>query len=495
MTITIEEMATFCKKKGFVYPSSEIYGGFAGFFDLGPLGVELGNNIKQHWWKSFVKDLDNVVGIDGTIVSPFKVWKASGHVDSFSDKMIFCKKNKKQFRADNLVEEVLEISADGLSKEDLLKLIKQNITKFKKAGYELVEEISDFNLMFSTKVGVGEDNTAFLRGETAQIIFTNFKNVLDTSRLKLPFGIAQIGKAFRNEISPREFLFRVREFEQMEMEFFVHPKQINHCELLKQLPEIKLNLYSADDQKKKRKHKSVTLDDLLKLSINKWHAYWLMKQYLWFLELGIDQKNIRIREHLPEELAHYAKACFDIEYNFPMGWREIYGNADRGQFDLTQHQQHSKQKLEYFDENTKEKVVPYVASEPSQGVGRAFLAFMFDAYDDDKKRGNIVLRLSPKLAPFYCAVFPLVKNKPEVVAKAKQVYAQLKSCYSCLYDEAASVGRRYARADEMGVPYCITIDFDSLEDDSVTIRNRDDTKQERIKIEQLNNKLFELYLK
>ncbi|MBU0457378.1 MAG: glycine--tRNA ligase [Nanoarchaeota archaeon] len=497
MTINIEEMAVFCKKKGFVFSNSEIYGGLSGFFDFGPLGVELNNKIKQSWWKTFVQDSDNIVGIDGAIVSSKKIWKASGHLDSFADILIECKKCNSRHRADHLIEEQHKVNVEGMSIKDIENIVKDKGLKCSRCGSEELNSPSAFNLMFKTFVGPNEDDesVAYLRGETAQIIFADFKNVLDTSRVKLPFGIAQTGKAFRNEISPREFLFRVREFEQMEIEFFTHPGKVDDCPLIKKYLDLEINVYSAKSQEESREHKKIKVSDLLKLRINKWQAYWLVRQYLWFTkELGINPENLRVREHLQEELAHYARSCFDLDYKFPMGWREIYGNADRGQFDLTKHQEHSGKKLEYFDEDTQEKVIPRVASEPSQGVGRAFLALMFDAYNDDKERGNIVLKLSPKIVPFFCAVFPLVKNKPEIVGKAKEVYDLIKTCYPCFYDETSSVGRRYARADEIGVAFCITIDFESLDDDCVTIRDRNTTKQERVKISELRNKLFQLYI-
>jgi len=495
MTLNIEEMAVFCKKKGFAYPSSEIYGGLAGFFDFGPLGVEVNNNIKRTWWKQFVQDNENVVGIDGSIVSPFKVWKASGHVDSFADTFVECKKCHSRQRADHLLDEQHHLSIEGKTLEEIKTVIDDKGLKCPICEHKEFSSPTKFNLMFKTFVGPKEDqeSIAFLRAETAQIIFTCFKNVVDTSRVKLPFGIAQVGKAFRNEISPREFLFRVREFEQMEMEFFVHPDKVNNCPLIEQFLKVKLNMYSAEQQEKKQEHSTITVADLLKKKINHWQAYWLTQQYLWFTSLGISPEHLRVREHLPEELAHYAKACFDLEFKFPFGWREIYGNADRAQFDLTQHQNHSKKSMEYFDEESGQKIIPQVASEPSQGVGRAFLAFMYEAYHDDKQRGNIVLKLHPKLAPYYCAVFPLAKNKPEIVAKAEEVYKLLKSAYTAMYDESGSVGRRYARADEIGIKYCMTIDFDSLTDDCVTIRDRDTTKQERVKISKLKERLFELY--
>jgi len=479
LMLSINDMAVFCKKKGFVYPNSEIYGGLAGFFDYGPLGVELKNNIKQEFWKTFVQNREDIVGIDGTILSHPLVWKASGHVDSFADKMIYCNKHKKYYRADQLVEDVLKIKTDGLKKEELLKQIQDNEDKFKQAGYDLENEILEFNLMFKTNVGPLQDekSVSYLRPETAQLIFANFKLVLDTTRQKLPFGIAQIGKAFRNEISPRDFLFRTREFEQMEIEYFIHPKEIK-CKYLNDL-NFKFNILTAELQKQNKQHLEMTIGDMLKHNLlGEWHAYWLKEVYNWFLSLGINPNNLRTREHLKDELAHYSSACFDIEYKFPFGWREIHGNANRGQFDLEQHKKLSKQNLEVYDEESKEKILPRVI-EPSQGVDRAFLAFMFDAYNDDKERGNIVLKLNPKLAPIKLGIFPLV-NKLE--AEAKKVYEELRKEFSCQYDRSGSVGRRYARADEIGIPFCITIDFDTLKDDSITIRNRDTTRQIRVKI-------------
>jgi len=481
--VNIEEMSTFCKAKGFVYPNSEIYGGYSGFFDYGPLGIELKNNIKSLWWNNFVRNREDVVGIDGATISHPKVWKASGHVDCFSDYMVFCKKNKKQFRADQIVEEVLGISADGMTKHDLVKQIKDNKAKFEDNGYDLVEELSDFNLMFKTYVGPAqsEDSVSYLRPETAQLIFTNFRIVYDTMRLKLPFGIAQIGKAFRNEISPRDFLFRCREFEQLEIEYFIHPDQ-EECILLDDM-KFKFNIFTSKLQEEGSEHTHMTISDMIKNKLaDKWQIYWLKEVYQWFIEMGIKPENLRLREHLKDELAHYSKACFDIEYKFPFGWKEIHGNADRGQFDLKKHQEVSKKNMEIFDEESKKKVIPRVI-EPSQGLDRAFLAFLFDAYEDDEKRGNKVLKLNPGLAPIKIGVFPLVNKLQE---KAREIFMQIKDQHLTVYDKSGSIGRRYARADEQGIPYCVTIDFETLEDKCVTIRNRDDTSQQRIPIDELN---------
>ncbi len=463
MTLTIEDMAIFCKKKGLVYPNSEIYGSFAGFFDYGPLGVELKNNIKNEFWKRFVNEREDVVGIDGTIITHPKVWKASGHVDSFTDYIYRCDKCKVVIKGDD---------DKGM--------------KCPKCKEDMKNE-GRFNLMFETNVGpIGKD-VSYLRPETAQVIFTNYKLVQESARQKLPFGIAQTGKAFRNEISPRDFLFRSREFEQFEIEFFVHPKKVNDCSCIKEVENMKVNIISAENQSKGKEHIEMTIKQMIEKKIgSSWHAYWLAQFYKFFLDMGINASNLRLREHLKDELAHYASACFDIEYKFPFGWKEIHGNADRGQFDLKQHMEFSGSSLEYYDEESKEKVVPYVASEPSQGIDRAFLAFIFDAYNDDKKRGNIVLKLNNKLAPVKVGVFPLVNKLND---KARGVFDRLKKEFNCTYDKGGSVGRRYARADEIGIPYCVTIDFDSLDDKAVTIRDRDSTKQIRVKISDLVNVL------
>ncbi len=477
--VSIQELATFCKKKGFIYRNAEIYGGMAGFFDLGHLGVELNNNIKQELWKRFVQAREDVVGIDGSLMSPEIVFKASGHLESFTDIMLECSKCKKKIRADEIIEEETHIDAEGKSVDDILTIIKDNKLKCPSCGGGF-KEPEHFNLMFKSEVGAKEGNLAYLRPETAQSIFTNFKLVYDNARMKLPFGIAQTGKAFRNEISPRDFLFRCREFEQFEIEFFCHPDKLNDCLGYNKIKSLEFNYFDGKKQKKAK---------ISDLKASKWHAYWLAEFYRFFLELGLSKDKLRITKHNKEKLAHYAAACFDIEYKFPFGWKEIHGNADRKQFDLTQHSKLSKNDMSIFDEETKQKIVPYVASEPSQGIGRAFLAFMFDAYDDDKKRGNIVLHLHPKLAPVKVGVFPLV-NKLDKEAKA--VYDMLKDEFTCIYDRSGSVGRRYARADEAGVPFCCTIDFDSQKDKSITIRDKNSTKQVRVKISEIKETVRKL---
>ncbi|MFH1591100.1 MAG: glycine--tRNA ligase [archaeon] len=484
--ISIDEMASFCKKKGFVYRTSEIYNGLAGFFDFGPLGVEVKNAIKRELWQRFVQSNEFVVGIDGAIISHPRVWVASGHAASFSDALIEVGKGKEKVRADHLIEDKLDIKTDGMSREEMIKIIRENKLA------DIKEDIQDFNLMFTTNVGPskGDANEAYLRPETAQLIFSDFKQVLDSSRKKLPFGIAQVGKAFRNEISPRDFLFRSREFEQFEIEFFAHPDRLQDCPLYDGIKDLEVNVLTAKDQENKSDHGRSTIAGLVESKIFKtaWHAYWVAAFYRFFLDLGIKPEHLRLREHLKDELAHYASACVDIEYKFPFGWKEIHGNADRGQFDLSQHIKESKVDLSVFDEETKQKVVPYCAAEPSQGIERAFLSFMYDAYDDDKERGNVVLRLHPRIAPVKAAVLPLVNKLDE---KAREIFEKVQAVLPAMYDRSGSIGRRYARADESGIPFCVTVDFDTLEDGSVTVRNRDTTEQERIKIDDLPAKLRE----
>lgn len=493
--MNIEEMANFCKRKGIVYPCSEIYGGFNGFFDFGPLGVEIKNNIKQSFWKTFVKKREDVIGIDGAIISNPKVWEASGHVGCFEDILVECKGCKARHRADQVIEDALKINADGMSPEDMYSLINEKQLSCSKCGAKDFNEPKQFNLMLSTNVGPVDGTTAYLRPETAQMIFTNFKLVMDNARMKFPFGIAQVGKAFRNEISPRDFLFRSREFEQMEIEFFTHPDRVDECPYVNEIKTFKVNLLTTGAQEKKEDHKEFTIDRMLELNmLSQWHAYWLVQFYQWFLNLGINPNNLRLREHLQDELAHYAGACFDIEYKFPFGWKEIHGNADRKQFDLSQHQEHSKKDLTVFDDQTNEKVIPYVAAEPSQGVDRAFLALMFDAYNDDKERGNIWLKFDTLIAPYKVAILPLV-NKDGLPEVSREIYETLYDEHSCIYDKSGSVGRRYARNDEIGTPYCITVDYDSLKNKDVTIRDRDTTRQVRVDIEDISRVVRKLLKK
>jgi glycyl-tRNA synthetase len=489
--ITIEEMTVFCKKKGLVYPSSEIYGGMSGFWDYGPLGAELFNNIKNHWWKHFVHDKENMVGMDASIISHPRVWKESGHVDNFGDMVLACSKCSNRLRADHFIEDTLKINVEGMKAAEINKLIAENKLKCPKCKGNF-QELKNFNLLFKTTVGADEEkgNIAYLRGETAQGMFTDFKLIADTSRLKLPFGIAQVGKCFRNEIAPRDFMFRSREFTIGEFEFFIHPDS-DECDVMtEEHLNLKVMLLDAETQQHGKKDlKETTIGKMLKEKrLGKWHAYWLAEQMMWFYSIGLKKEDLKIREHTKSELSHYSSATFDMDYAYPFGSKEIAGNANRGQYDLNQHMKESKEKLELFDEATKSKVVPRVI-EPTFGMDRLFLAVLCDAYNDDKERGNIVLKLNPKLAPIKVGVFPLVNKLNE---NARAVFDTLKKEFPCQFDTSGSVGRRYARADEIGIPYCITFDFDSLEDEAVTIRNRDDTKQIRVKVSELKETIRKL---
>lgn len=451
--ISIDELAVFCKRKGFVYQSGEIYGGFAGFWDFGPLGVEIKNDIKKEWWKFHVTQREDIVGIDGSIITHPKIWEASGHVESFSDVFVVCKRCKKPAKID---------------KNELGKV------KCECGGDYDEKSAKEFKLMFKTNVGDSEE--AYLRPETAQLIFSNFKSVYENSRMKLPFGIAQAGKAFRNEIAPRDFLFRSREFEQMEIEYFVE----EGCPY--EIPDEEILVYSAEAQEKNFLMEKMKIKDALKKRIIKkdWHAYWLALEFSWFKNLGANPENFRIRQHLKNELAHYSSDCWDLEYKFPFGWKELEGIADRGDYDLSQHEKFSKKDLKIFDEETKKKFLPFVVCEPSLGVERTFLVFMLDAYYYDKKRDNIVLKLHPKLSPIKAAVFPIVKRE-DLEKVSEEIVRELKKEWNVLYDKSGSIGRRYSRNDEIGTPMCITIDEETLKNDTVTIRWRDTTEQIRVK--------------
>jgi len=465
--ISIEELANFCKRKGFVFRSSDIYGGFAGFWDFGPLGVELFNNIKQNWWNYFVTSKDNIVGLDASIISHPRTWKASGHVVSFKDLAVICKKCKKATKLD--------------------------VSEFGKIKCECggdYEKTGEFNLLFKTEVGALDKSNAYLRGETAQAMFMDFKLVQQTLRMQLPFGIAQIGRCFRNEIAPRDFLFRLREFHIGEFEFFISPNEKN-CDLLTEKHlNLKLRLLDAETQEKGSEElKKTTIGNMLKKNkFDEWHAYWLAEQILWFYSFGLDE--IKIREHTKDELSHYSSATFDIDYEYPFGSKEIAGNANRGQYDLTQHQNESKESMEIFDDKSGKKVLPRVI-EPTFGIERVFLALLTKAYFKNEK-GEIVLRLPAKLAPIKSAVFPIVKNKKGFVKMSREVYNELKKEWNVIYDVSGSIGRRYARNDEIGTPYCITIDGESLKKKDVTIRDRDTTRQIRVKVKDLRDILRKL---
>jgi len=465
--ITIEELTNFCKEKGFVFRSSDIYGGYSGFWDFGPLGVELFNNLKQDWWNWFVRSREDMAGIDASVISHPRTWKASGHIENFNDIFVKCKSCGKSSKLDE--NELGKVKCD--------------------CGGEY-ESQGKFNLMFKTKVGSVDSEDAYLRGETAQGMFMDFKLIQQSSRKKLPFGIAQIGRCFRNEIAPRDFLFRSREFHIGEFEFFIHPNE-KECSLLEEIhKQVKLNLLDEETQKQdKESLTQTTIQQMLnQKKLGQWHAYWLAEQILWFNSLGLTK--IKIREHTKDELSHYSSATFDIDYEYPFGSKEVAGNANRGQFDLTQHQNESKQSMEIFDEKTNSKIIPRVI-EPTFGMGRVFLAVLTNAYTYDSQRDYVVLKIPPKLAPIKAAVFPIIK-KPEYIEIAENIIKDLKKDFNINYDKSGSIGRRYARNDEIGTPFCITIDDKSLIQKDATIRNRDTQKQIRVKIKDLKQTLYKL---
>ena len=456
--VTMEKLVTLCKTRGFIFPGSEIYGGLANTWDYGPLGVELKNNVKKAWWQRFVQENKYNVGLDAAILMNPQTWVASGHLAGFSDPLMDCKECHERFRADKLIEDwvkennyTLEKGIDAFTHAEMKAFVDEHNIACPTCGKRNFTDIRQFNLMFKTFQGVTEDskNTVYLRPETAQGIFTNFVNVQRSARRKVPFGIAQIGKSFRNEITPGNFIFRVREFEQMELEFFCKPGT-----------------------------------DL------EWFNYWRSFCRQWLLDIGLKEENIRLRDHSPEELCFYSKATTDFEYLFPFGWGELWGVADRTDYDLTQHQNVSKKDLTYFDAETNERYVPYVV-EPSLGVERCVLAVLSGAYDEEEVGENdvrTVMRLHPALAPFKAAVLPLSKKLGD---KAQEVYDELSKYFMVDYDEAGSIGKRYRREDEIGTPFCITYDFDSETDNCVTVRDRDTMEQVRIPISELKNYIEE----
>jgi glycyl-tRNA synthetase len=497
--LTIEELASFCKKKGFVFQAGEIYGGLAGFFDFGPLGVELKNNIKREYWKKFVHKREDIFGQDGSIITNPKVWKASGHVETFGDMLLTTKDTKTKLRADHFIEDELKIPGDTLTPKEIEELIVKNNLKFKGEDFEL--PIQFFSGMLQTQIGadITKQNTAYLRPETAQSIFPNFRIIADVSRGTLPFGITQIGKAYRNEISPRDFIFRCREFEQIEMEYFFNPQTKSEL-LTNDLKKVKFQFLDAKTQDEgKIDMVEMTIGDLLKdetKNFNSHHAYWFAVFFKWFnVELGLDYKNLRVREHVSTELSHYSSATFDIDYNFSMGFKEMFGMANRTDYDLKAHAKDSKTKMEFHDEKTQSKVIPHVI-EPTIGVERLMMALIYDSYTDDKERGNIVLNMNPKLVPNQVAIFPLM-NKDELTTLARKIHEELlDEGITSFYDKSGSIGKRYARQDEVGTPYCLTIDYEAIEEgdkkDTVTIRDRNSTEQKRININEITETISKL---
>ncbi|NQT49924.1 glycine--tRNA ligase [Candidatus Kuenenbacteria bacterium] len=452
----LEKIISLCKRRGFVYPSSEIYGGFAAVYDYGPYGVELKNNIQGVWWKNMVQDRENIVGLDSAIFMSPKVWEASGHVSGFSDPLSECKKCHTRSRVDHLLEEIDVFADENMTEDEINKIFKKNKDKIKcpSCGSKDFTDAKSFNLLVKSNLGnftgKWDEEPTYLRGETCQGIYVNFKNVMDSSRVKVPFGIAQVGKAFRNEITARQFIFRTREFEQMEMQYFVEEKD------------------ATKEYKRWKKER--------------WEFY--------VNDLGITEKKLRWHEH--ENLVFYAKEAWDIEYEFPFGFKEVEGIHNRSDYDLTQHTKHSGCELNYNDPKTNKKFTPWVV-ETSAGLTRTLFVVLCDAYTEEKVGDDerVVLKLKKELAPVKIAVFPLLKNKPELVKIAKKIFDNLKTKWVCEFDDNGNVGKRYRRQDEIGTPYCVTVDFETIEkDDSVTVRDRDTMKQERVKIKDLE-KWFE----
>jgi len=449
-TVTMDTLVSFAKRRGFVYSGSEIYGGVPGLYDYGPYGVELANNIKAAWWRAMVQMEDNIVGLDSAIFTHPKVWEASGHVGGFADPLVECKECQTRSRADHLIEDAGGFADEKMSVAEINEVfdgLREKMT-CPKCGQKNFTAVRQFNLLVQSNLGnFSEDwskEPTYLRGETCQGIYLDFKNVVDTTRVKVPFGIAQIGKAFRNEISPRQYIFRKREFEQMEMQLFTHPSE-------------DMEVYEA----------------------------WREKRMQYYLDLGFKKENLQWHEH--ENLVFYAKAAWDIEYRYPFGFKELEGVHARSDYDLSQHTKFSGVDLSYRDPVTNETYIPHVV-ETSVGLDRTFLAVLTEFYDEDELNGEqrIVLRLPYRLAPVKVAVFPLLRNKPELVAKAREVYDSLKGDMRVEFDDNGNIGKRYRRQDEIGTPYCVTIDFDTLEDDSVTVRSRDSGEQERVTVGELH---------
>ena len=456
---SLETIVALAKRRGFVFPTSTIYGGLANSYDYGPLGAQLLKNIKDTWWNTFISTRSDMVGLDSQILLHPQTWVASGHVGSFSDPLVDDLVTKKRYRADHLIEEWIEKKRLKHSSQDIFPVVEDMSMKdmayfihenaIKSPDGNAVSEPKSFNLLFETSIGTVADDkaTVYMRGETAQGIFTNFKNILDSTRVQLPFGVGQVGKSFRNEITTGQFIFRTLEFEQAEIEYFFNPNQTKWQELL--------------DMWKNSMYRFVTN------------------------ELGISEDNVRWRRHSDAERSFYSKDTYDLDYNFSFGWKELWGIAYRTDYDLKQHQEHSGQKLEYRDPHSGETFTPHVI-EPALGIARVFLMVLTDAYFDDTDNNRVVLKLKPSLAPYKAAVFPLLKNKPELVSKAREVHAHLAQKYPSMWDDRGNIGKRYLYQDEIGTPVCITIDFDTLEDDTVTVRDRNTTKQERVSVSKLD---------
>ncbi|MEM5844259.1 MAG: glycine--tRNA ligase [Candidatus Aenigmatarchaeota archaeon] len=484
----VEKIIAIAKRRGFIFPSSEIYGGLSGFYDYGPLGVLMKKKIENFWRESFVKQ-DNIFEVETCTIMHEQVWKASGHLKDFIDPLTTCKKCKSTFRADELIKDLTGKSLEGAKPEELTEIIKKEKLKCPKCKGEL-SDVKVFNLMLSTQVGPVEGNIAYLRPETAQGIFVNFKNILNSTRAKLPFGVAQVGNSYRNEISPRQFLLRMREFRQMEIEYFFNPEKANEFEKFEEVAKTKIRILTREEQKKEGKVLEVTAEEAVEQNIlpNKIMAYFLAKEFLWYQKLGIPFKSLRFRHMLPEETPHYSKGNFDLEIEFDFGWKEVVGNAYRSDYDLSSHAKLSGEDFSVLEDG--KKIIPHVV-EPSFGIDRTIYAILLHCFVEDKKRGWDWFRFPARIAPYSIAVFPLV-SKDGLPEKAKEVFNQLKNCFDVFYDESGSIGKRYARADEIGIPFGVTIDYQTLKDNTVTIRSRDTTEQVRVKIENLASAIWKL---
>ena len=496
----LEKIMAYANKTGIAFITGNIYGGLAGFWDYGPIGVEIKNRIKDAWWTDFVRNRDDIVGYEGAIITHPKVWEASGHLKSFNDPLIFCQgKCKKKHRLDHLVEDKLGFRTEDLGIDKLGDIIKDKKLNCPECGGTLGDPVT-FNLMFNTHIGPVQNSSsiAYLRPENAQLIFSGFRNVIDSTRVKMPFGIAHTGIVFRNEISPRNFLFRVREYELMEFEYFTNPEKTNDCPSFDEIIDYEINIYSRKEQSQhfEEDYRRMTVRETWEKKIfkNKWLAYWLVIFVQWFSEnLGIRRERLRLRQHMETELSHYALDTWDLEYKYPFGWKELMGCANRTQFDLTQHQEYSKSKMQFMEETEKGVVryVPYVVAEPSVGLGRILLTIITEGYTEEivEGRKRVVLKIHPRLAPYDVAVFPLQKEE-EIFAKAQEIFKKLRSeGFIVYYDDSGSIGKRYRRHDEIGTPFCVTIDYETLDDEQITIRNRDTMEQVRIPIENLLEEL------
>lgn len=490
----MEKVVEVCKRRGIIYPTAEIYGSLAGFWDYGPVGTLLKRKIENYWREFFIDE--NIVEIDGSIILPESVFKASGHLESFVDPITQCTKCKSIHRADHLVEEASKRFVEGKTTKELTEIMREEKIKCPLCGGKL-SDVRTFNLMLRTDVSAVGDQPAYLRPETAQNIFTSFRRIFLSSRGKLPFGVAQIGRSFRNEISPRHFVIRVREFNQFEIEMFIDPEDADNCPGFKSAAKTKINFFTREAQQKKGgKAKAITVESALKKGLipNRYLAYFMAKEMQFYRSLGIPASALRHRYMLPEETPHYSKGNFDLEIEFDFGWKETVGNAYRGDYDLKKHSEHSKTNLSVTVDNDKggksRKVVPHVV-EPSFGLERTFAGMLLHCFRDDRERGWNWFAFPPKIAPYAVAVMPLMK-KEKLPEKAKEVYQSVKTCVTAFYDGAGSIGKRYARADEIGVPFCITIDYDTLKDGTVTLRDRDSMKQRRVNVKELLNILWDL---